>query len=170
MTFVQGWTSVEDVGPTLYKCHINVLFYWVTVGISKLSTNFQPWHQSARWEIVDLHFDKSENCLHTWSFESRQRDTTSRGWKFHLMKLVVIGLILILRIYFAGQRQAALNRRPIQASLFRESCSGSNRLGIHTWTTHNPPPPHPEACRSSNSHVCIDLLEIWNEILSPVLG
>ena len=25
MTFVQCWTSVEDVGPTLYKCYTNVL-------------------------------------------------------------------------------------------------------------------------------------------------
>ena len=25
-TFVQCWTSVEDVGPTLYNCYTNVLF------------------------------------------------------------------------------------------------------------------------------------------------
>ena len=25
MTFVQCWTNVEDVGPTLYKCYANVL-------------------------------------------------------------------------------------------------------------------------------------------------
>ena len=25
MTFVQCWTNVEDVGPTLYKCYTNVL-------------------------------------------------------------------------------------------------------------------------------------------------
>ena len=25
VTFVQCWTNVEDVGPTLYKCHTNVL-------------------------------------------------------------------------------------------------------------------------------------------------
>ena len=24
MTFIQCWTSVEDVGPTLYKCYANV--------------------------------------------------------------------------------------------------------------------------------------------------
>ena len=25
ITFVQCWTNVEDVGPTLYKCYANVL-------------------------------------------------------------------------------------------------------------------------------------------------
>ena len=25
ITFVQCWTNVEDVGPTLYKCYTNVL-------------------------------------------------------------------------------------------------------------------------------------------------
>ena len=25
VTFVQCWTNVEDVGPTLYKCYTNVL-------------------------------------------------------------------------------------------------------------------------------------------------
>ena len=25
ITFVQWWTNVEDVGPTLYKCYTNVL-------------------------------------------------------------------------------------------------------------------------------------------------
>ena len=25
MTFVQFWTNVEDVGPTLYECYANVL-------------------------------------------------------------------------------------------------------------------------------------------------
>ena len=29
MTFVQCWSSVEDAGPTLYKCHTNVCVYWV---------------------------------------------------------------------------------------------------------------------------------------------
>ena len=26
ITFVQCWTNVEDVGPTLYKCYTNVLY------------------------------------------------------------------------------------------------------------------------------------------------
>ena len=25
ITFIQCWTNVEDVGPTLYKCYTNVL-------------------------------------------------------------------------------------------------------------------------------------------------
>ena len=27
ITFVQCWTNVEDVGPTLYKCYTNVLYF-----------------------------------------------------------------------------------------------------------------------------------------------
>ena len=27
ITFIQCWTNVEDVGPTLYKCHANVLYF-----------------------------------------------------------------------------------------------------------------------------------------------
>ena len=38
---------------------------------------------------VDLHFVKSE---HTWGCGSRQRDTTSSGWKFWLNNLAVKGL------------------------------------------------------------------------------
>ena len=30
ITFVQSWTNVEDIGPTLYKYYTNVLCYWVT--------------------------------------------------------------------------------------------------------------------------------------------
>ena len=26
--FIQCWTNVEDVGPTLYKCYTNVCAYW----------------------------------------------------------------------------------------------------------------------------------------------
>ena len=41
---------------------------------------------------VDLHFVKSEWFLLTWSCGSRQRDTTSSGWKFKLNNLAVKGL------------------------------------------------------------------------------
>ena len=42
---------------------------------------------------VDLHFVKSEWFSLTWSCGSRQRDTTSSGWKFKLNNLAVKGLI-----------------------------------------------------------------------------
>ena len=38
---------------------------------------------------VDLHFVKSDKFLLTWSCGSRQRDTTSSGWKFKLNNLAV---------------------------------------------------------------------------------
>ena len=40
-------------------------------------------------KIVDLHFVKSEQFLPTWSCRSRQRDTTSNGWKFKLHNLAL---------------------------------------------------------------------------------
>ena len=43
-------------------------------------------------KTVDLHFVKSEYFSLTWSCGSRQRDTTSRGWKFRLNNLAVKGL------------------------------------------------------------------------------
>ena len=48
------------------------------------------------FKIVDLHFVKSEFFLLTWYYGSRQRDTTSIGWKFQLNNLAVIGLTLVL--------------------------------------------------------------------------
>ena len=54
------------------------------------------WHQSAIFETVDRHFVKSEIFSLTWSCGSRQRDTTSSGWKFRLNNLVVEGLMLWL--------------------------------------------------------------------------
>ena len=41
---------------------------------------------------VDLHFVKSEQFSLTWSCGSRQRGTTSSGWKFSLNNLAVKGL------------------------------------------------------------------------------
>ena len=41
---------------------------------------------------VDLHFVKSEGFSLTWRCGSRQRDTTSSGWKFKLNDLAVKGL------------------------------------------------------------------------------
>ena len=41
---------------------------------------------------VDLYFGKSEYFSLTWSCGSRQRDTTSSGWKFKLNNLAVKGL------------------------------------------------------------------------------
>ena len=43
-------------------------------------------------KTVDLHFVKSEYFSLTWSCGSRQRDTTSSGWKFRLNYLAVKGL------------------------------------------------------------------------------
>ena len=43
-------------------------------------------------KIVDLNFVKSEEFSLTWSCGSRQRDTTSSGWKFILNNLAVKGL------------------------------------------------------------------------------
>ena len=31
ITFVQCWTNVEEVGPTMYKCYENVFVCWVSV-------------------------------------------------------------------------------------------------------------------------------------------
>ena len=45
-------------------------------------------------KLADLHFVKSEQFSLTWSCESRQRDTTSRGWKFQLNNLAAKGLIM----------------------------------------------------------------------------
>ena len=45
-------------------------------------------------KTVDLHFVKSEWFSLTWSCGSRQRDTTSSGWKFKLNNLAVKGLTL----------------------------------------------------------------------------
>ena len=33
ITFVQCWTNVFDVGPTLYKCYTNVLCVLVKTGV-----------------------------------------------------------------------------------------------------------------------------------------
>ena len=30
MAFIQSWTNVEDVGPTLYKCYTMVCVSWVS--------------------------------------------------------------------------------------------------------------------------------------------
>ena len=53
-----------------------------------------------KWDInqldlkrVYLHFVKSDYFSLTWSCGSRQRDTTSNGWKFKLNNLAVKGLI-----------------------------------------------------------------------------
>ena len=43
-------------------------------------------------KTVDFHFAKSEQLSLTWSCVSRQRDTTSSGWKFKLNNLAVKGL------------------------------------------------------------------------------
>ena len=43
-------------------------------------------------KTVDLHFVKSESFSLTWSCGSRQRDTTSSGWKFSWNNLAVKGL------------------------------------------------------------------------------
>ena len=57
-------------------------------------------------KTVDLHFVKSEYSLLTWSCGSRQRDTTSSGWKFRLNNLAGKGLsdnqigVYIIRIGF----------------------------------------------------------------------
>ena len=45
-------------------------------------------------KTVDLHFVKSKSFSLTWSCGSRQRDTTSSGWKFSLNNLAVKGLSL----------------------------------------------------------------------------
>ena len=44
-------------------------------------------------KTVDLQFVKSDFCSLTWSCGSRQRDTTSSGWKFRLDNLAVKGLM-----------------------------------------------------------------------------
>ena len=46
-------------------------------------------------KTVDLHIFKSEYFLLTWSFGSRQRDTTSSGSKFKLNNLAVKGINLL---------------------------------------------------------------------------
>ena len=45
------------------------------------------------WKTVDLHFVKSESFSLTWSCGTRQRDTTSSGWKFSLNNLAVKGVV-----------------------------------------------------------------------------
>ena len=37
ITFVQCWTNVEDVGPTLYKCYANVLYLMGTTHEKNIS-------------------------------------------------------------------------------------------------------------------------------------
>ena len=61
------------------------------------------WHQSAIFEnswppFVKCHV-KSEWFSLTWSCGSRQRDTTSSGWKFTLNNLAVKGLKKITKGY-----------------------------------------------------------------------
>ena len=53
------------------------------------------WHQSAIVETSWPPFVKSEQFSLTWSCGSRQRDTTSSGWKFRLNNLAVKGLTLL---------------------------------------------------------------------------
>ena len=52
----------------------------------------QTWHRSANFKIIDLHCVKSEWFSSTWSCGSRQRDTTSCGWKLQLNTLAIKGL------------------------------------------------------------------------------
>ena len=46
MTFVQCWTSVEDVGPTLHTCYTNILcLLGIAAGLVLLNTaggNYKP--------------------------------------------------------------------------------------------------------------------------------
>ena len=55
-------------------------------------------------KTVDLHFVNSEHFSLTWSCGSRQRDTTSSGWKFRLNNLaakelnrMIVSAMLIFR-------------------------------------------------------------------------
>ena len=40
--FVQCWTNVEDVGPTLYKCYTNVLCLLGYTSLQKGDNSYQP--------------------------------------------------------------------------------------------------------------------------------
>ena len=66
--------------------------------IGKLNTRFwtclKLWRDidQTYFKIVDLHFVKSEQFSLTWICGSRQRDTTSSGWKFELNFLAIMGL------------------------------------------------------------------------------
>ena len=75
-------------GPTNHRiidimiCVITIIFVIFSstlVAFEMCDTNQQY------FKIADLHFVKSEWFSLTWSCESRQRDTISRGWKFRLI-------------------------------------------------------------------------------------
>ena len=79
-------------------------------------------------KTVDLHFVKSEYFSLTWSCGSRQRDTTSSGWKFRLNNLAVKGLIwnhisiscLLFRQSRALQSVQCLHRRQCSREIRKE--------------------------------------------------
>ena len=45
--------------------------------------------------IFDIHFATSQFISLTWSFQPRQPDTPSSGWKFHFFHLAVKVLIFV---------------------------------------------------------------------------
>ena len=47
IAFVQLWTSVDDVGPTLHKCYTNVLCFWKSSNISSMLADVLK--RSQRW-------------------------------------------------------------------------------------------------------------------------
>ena len=87
-------------------------------------------------KTVDLHFVKSELFSLTWSCGSRQRDTTSSGWKFRLNNLAVKGLMCRYICPRRGQHvnflQFSLRRMPNSTSTSQMHDIGGAQVGDNT--------------------------------------
>ena len=67
-------------------------FYFIrtfSTGIQTIMLKIKRDIDQQDFKIVDLRFVKSETFSLTWSCGSRERDTTSGGWKFQLNNLTV---------------------------------------------------------------------------------
>ena len=68
------------------------LYYHIKHHLLNTLTKQRDINQQAL-KIISLYFVKSESFSLTWSSGSRQRDTTSSGWKLQFNNLVAKGLI-----------------------------------------------------------------------------
>ena len=101
------------------------LYSFFCPNISTLSTVLSNMLQIKRninqrnLKIFNLHFVKSEQFSLTWSCGSRQRDTTSSGWKLQINNLAAKGLRGICAQHAGSQvvsPNITLHRRKRQAS------------------------------------------------------
>ena len=90
-TFALDYSAFKLFNPlTASAAYIRVLIFYSQIKYHIIEIKCDINQQDLK--RIDFHFVKSESFWLTWSCGSRQRDTTSSGWKFQLNNLAVKGL------------------------------------------------------------------------------